>query len=463
MSGPIPRNLNEVFSNLQGFRKSLVRFYPDRTGEINANDVLRWTLPKEIMLMDTLLHYFEFSSTAAATGTGGVRQGTFFPRNSASIIDTITVFINGQVFENITNYNHLFNLIYDNVAGYNYYHSGVRALECADPSIRYSVADESGNAITATVQGGTSTATTNELACDNKRPLHITNWIGFLGTCNKVLDLTNVEVVVEIRYAPSTILWKGVAVSAGESALTPSYTIDNYYMTIQKISFDDDYYSLALNALKASGNYVITFKTYSASRSACVEKTSNPNLQFSTTAKNLTKLYFTFIDGTFNTISQILNTSKTTSFSEHLANLRTNIDTFNQCKYFQKNAVSLTEIQCEINGIPVYPFPQPLHLIHNNNYEAFDEESDIHASNYVGMQSLEQWQKYCFLMATSFEHKDAYKNGIISGYPNPTRNLLNIKYSTTFKSTANDKVYLLAFAERVVQCIFSGSAVSIDM
>lgn len=459
----IPPNLNETFRNLQGFRKSLVRFYPDRSGQINSNDVLRFTFPKEIMLMDTLLHYFEFTSTAAATGTGGVRQGTFFPRNSASIIDTITVFINGQVFENITNYNHLFNLIYDNVAGYNYYNSGTRALECADPSIRYSVANASGNAITATVQGGTSTATTDATACDNKRPLHITNWIGFLGTCNKVLDLTNVEVVVEIRYAPAQILWKGVAVAAGESALSPSYTIDNYYMTIQKVSFDDDTYAAALNSLKASGNYAITFKTYTASRSGAVDKTTNPNLQFSTTAKNLSKLYFTFIDGTFDTISQIMNTSKTTSFSEHLANLRTNVDAFNQSKYFQKNGVSLTEIQAEINGIPLYPFPQPSHLIHNNNYEALDEVADKNATNFTGFPSLEAWSKYSFLMATSFEHKDAYKSGIISGYPNPSRNLLNIKYSCTFSGSATDKVYLLAYSERVVQANFSGSAVTIDM
>ncbi len=463
MSAVVPPNLNETFRNLQGYRKSLVRFYPDRTGVINANDVLRWTLPKEILLMDTLMHYFEFTSTPAATGTGSVRQGTFFPRNSASIIDTITVFINGQVFENITNYNHLFNLIYDNTAGFNYYNSGTRALECTDPSIRYSVANASGNAITAAVQGGVSTFTTDATACDNKRPLHITNWIGFLGTCNKVLDLTNVEVVIEIRYAPANILWKGVVVAAGESLLSPTYTIDNYYMTIQKVSFDDDYYGLTLNSLKASGNYAITFKSYNASRSGAVDKTTNPNLQFSTTAKNLSKLYFTFIDGTYDTISQIQNTSKTTSFSEHLANLRTNVDCYNQSKFFQKNAVSLTEIQCEINGIPCYPFPQPLHLIHNNNYEAFDEESDKHASNFVGLQSLEGWSKYCFLMATSFEHKDAYKNGIISGYPNPSRNLLNIKYSTTFNGNATDKVYLLAFSERVVQCIFNGSSVMIDM
>lgn len=458
----IPPNLNIIYQNLTGFRKSLIRFYADRTGVINANDVLRWTLPKEKMNMDTLTHYFEFTSTASASATGPVFQGTFFPRNSASIIDTITVFINGMVFENITNYNHLFNLIYDNVAGYDYYHSGTRAIECTDPSIRYSVANASGNAITATVQGATSTATTNAASSDNKRPLHITNWIGFLGTCNRVLDLTNVEVVIEIRYAPANILWKGATLSS-PTELSPTYSIDNYYMTIQKISFDDDYYDMAINSLKASGNYTITFKTSTASRSGAVARTTNPTIQFSTTAKNLSKLYFTFIDGTFDTISQILNTSKTTSFSEQLANLRTNVDAYNQSKYFQKNAVGLTEIQCEINGIPVYPFPQPLHLIHNNNYEALEDEDNIHASNYVGCQSLESWSKYCFLMATSFEHKDAWKNNIISGYPNTSRNLLNIKYSCTFASTATDNVYLLAFAERVVECRFMGSSVTIDM
>ena len=458
----IPPNLNIIYQNLTGFRKSLIRFYPDRTGVINANDVLRWTLPKEKMLMETLTHYFEFTSTASASASGPLFQGTFFPRNSASIIDTITVFINGMVFENITNYNHLFNLIYDNVAGYNYYHSGVRALECADPSIRYTVANASGNAITATVQGGTSTATTNAASSDKDRPLHITNWVGFLGTCNRVLDLTNVEVVIEIRYAPANILWKGATLTT-PTELSPSYSIDKYYMTIQKISFDDDYYDMAINSLKASGNYTITFKTTTASRSGSVAKTTNPTIQFSTTAKNLSKLYFTLVDGTYDTISQILNTSKTTSFSEQIANLRTNVDAYNQCKYFQKNAVGLTEIQAEINGIPVYPFPQPLHLIHNNNYEALDTEDNLNTANYVGCQSLESWSKYCFLMATSFEHKDAWKNNIISGYPNTSRNLLNIKYSCTFASTATDKVYLLAFAERVVECRFIGNSVTIDM
>jgi hypothetical protein len=418
------------------------------------------------MLMDTLLHYFEFSSTAAATGTSSVRQGTYFPRNSSSIIDTITVFINGQVFENITNYNHLFNLIYDNVNGYNYYHSGVRALECADPSIRYSIANASGNAITASVQGAVSTFTTDATACDNKRPLHITNWIGFLGTCNRVLDLTNVEVVIEIRYASPAIVFTGIDATSPAS-LTVNYSIDKYYMTIYKINFDDDYYQMALNSLKASGNYSITFKTYSHARSGKVSRSTNPNLLFSTTAKWLSKLYFTFMQGNFDTTTYLLNqgtssTVATPSFSQLQANFLTNIAAFNQSRFFQKNAVGLIEAQVEINGLPVYPFPQPPHLIKCNNLEALDLEGNIHAADYPGLQSLEQWTKYGFLQAVSFEHRDAWKNGIISGYPNPTSNLLNIRYNTTFSADNTNDLYILAFAERVVKANFIGNTVSIE-
>lgn len=466
-SAVIPPNLNQTYRAMTGYRKQLLRFYPDRSGSINPQDTLRWTLPKEIMLMDTLMHYFEFTSTLAQTGTT-LASGTYFPRNSASIIDTITVFINGQVFENIPSYNHLFNVIYDNTAGFNFYNSGIRALECADPSIKYiTTATSSTSPITAQIQGA-QTGTTAAALCEQKRPLQIRNWIGFLGTCNKVLDLTNVEVVVEIRYAPAVIMWRGLDATGTPAAATPTYTLDNYYMTVQKITFDDDYYQLAINSLKASGNYSITFKTYSMARSAATTRSSNPVLQFSTTAKWLSKLYFTFLDPSFDTITYILNqganaTTATKSMSELVADLKTNIIAFNQSRYFQKNAVDLKEVQIEINGLPCYPFPQPPHLIKNNNFDALDIEDNNLIGDYVGLQSLEQWTKYGFLNAISFEHEDAWKNGIISGYPNPTQNLLNIKYTTTFNGTHTENCYILAYAERVVKANFFGSAVQIEM
>jgi hypothetical protein len=263
-------------------------------------------------------------------------------------------------------------------------------------------------------------------------------------------------------------MFKGIDATGTVTAATPSYTIDAYYMTVQKITFDDDYYQLAINSLKASGNYSITFKTYSMARSALTARSSNPVLQFSTTAKWLSKLFFTFIDKDFDTINYLQNqgtssTVVTKSMSELVADLKTNVTAFNQSIFFKKNAVDLKEVQIEINGIPCYPFPQPPHLVKNNNFDALDLESNNLIGDYVGLQSLEQWNKFAFLNAISFEHRDAWKNGIISGYPNPTQNLLNIKYTTTFNAVNTDNLYVLAYAERVVKANFFGSAVQIEM
>ncbi len=137
---------------------------------------------------------------------------------------------------------------------------GIRALECAEPSVHYTTLTK---AITCAAQGATATGTTVPV-CDTDRPLQIRNWIGFLCTCNRVLDLTNVEVVIEIRYVPAAIVYRGIDATT-PTALTFTYQIDNYFMAIFKANLDDDYYQMALNYLTASGNYSITFKTYSNS------------------------------------------------------------------------------------------------------------------------------------------------------------------------------------------------------
>jgi hypothetical protein len=174
------------------------------------------------------------------------------------------------------------------------------------------------------------------------------------------------------------------------------------------------------------------------------------------------------MDKDYDTMTYILNqgTSSTTItpvFSVLMANTGTNIVAYNQSRYFQKNSTGLREAQVEVNGIPVYPFPQPVHLIKNNNFDAFDLEGNLQAGDYPGLQSLEQWTKYAFVQAVSFEHKDAWKNDrLITGYPNPNGNLLTIKWSPTFDSGNSNNTILLGYAERVVMAKFSGNSVSIE-
>ena len=123
------------------------------------------------------------------------------------------------------------------------------------------------------------------------------------------------------------LYFKGIEASATLTSVSPTYTINNYYMTIHKVAFDDDYYQLALKSLKASGNYSITFKTYSSARSAATAKSGNPTLQFSTTAKYLSKLYLTFLDKDYDTVAYLQNqgtnsTTATKAFSELIANTK---------------------------------------------------------------------------------------------------------------------------------------------
>jgi hypothetical protein len=100
------------------------------------------------------------------------------------------------------------------------------------------------------------------------------------------------------------------------------------------------------------------------------------------------------IDNDYDTINYLQNqgtsaTVATKSLSELMAVLKTNIAAFNQSIYLKKNAASLKEAQAEINGTLVYPFPHPLHLIKNNNFDSFDIEGNNYVGDYPGLQSLE--------------------------------------------------------------------------
>ena len=319
---------------------------------------------------------------------------------------------------------------------------------------------DSNEAITATIQGSNVSSATDP--SDSGRTYEIRNFIGFLGSCKpQVLDLRNVEVIYEIRYAPATIMWKGADITA-TTTTTAAYTITNYYMTIEKISFDDDYYNRALDTLKSTGNYSIVYKTINTARGASVTKQSNPTLQFSTTAKYLSKLYLTLMDSTYATVNYIQNTSNNVPWAKQIADPSSYPNAFNQSIYFKKNAVSLTDSQIEINGIPVYPYNQTLNQIKNNNLTSLSLDYDANSADYPGLYSLESWQKYSFMKVVNFEHPNASSENIITGYPNPNNVQLNLKWNLNFASTATGSVYLLAYMEKYAQVHFNGSQVSIE-
>jgi len=84
-----------------------------------------------------------------------------FPRLSSSIIETLTIFVNGTQIESIQNYHLLYNTLYD-LDGGGIDQQAKRHLENVDPSVYYTPTADS--AATGTPQVTLLAATTNARA-----------------------------------------------------------------------------------------------------------------------------------------------------------------------------------------------------------------------------------------------------------------------------------------------------------
>ncbi len=203
-----PKNLSYHFDRIVNYSKQTVKIFPDRTGNIAHGENIIFELPKNCLIdLDSLLWSYNLTIPLAADGGGNFRCRRM-PRNSASIIDALYVYINDQQVSADTYYNQLFNTMVDHTAGYDYHASGLRQLENTDPSTTYTY--NNANGVLANVPAGAVQAANTT---DNAKQYIVRNWLSFLGTAaTRVIDTSLLGVVkIEIRLAEPTILWRSAA------------------------------------------------------------------------------------------------------------------------------------------------------------------------------------------------------------------------------------------------------------
>jgi hypothetical protein len=411
LNSTLPSTFNIPVAYLKNYSQQLMKIWGDKTDTLNPNDLLRFKLPNTVIDLKTLNFIFEF--TTSAVGTNTQTQNRYFPRLSSSILGSVAVYINGVLVDNVQNYNQLFCLLYDAQSAATT--SSLRYQEANDPSFKSTVSNT--GTITNTIQGNSAGSTDDS---DISRQFSIRSWIGFLGSLNtSVIDVSKIrEVVLEFTMSPATIIWKG-AQPAGGAVAAPSvqnYTVKNYYMTVNRISFGDDLYSSYLDNLISTGRYKLTYLSYLTARGSSVVKTTNPTLQLSVNANTLTKIIATAVPNTYTTESLIQNTSQTLSFNEQMTKPNTYPDLFNNSIYFKKDFCGLDTSQIIINGVPQTPFPLKLEQIYSENMNILGSDSDLKATGHPGAYSLASWTKYYAYHMTSFSHRVAGKEDIISGY-----------------------------------------------
>ena len=443
LNSTLPSTFNIPVAYLKNYSQQLMKIWGDKTDTLNPNDLLRFKLPNTVIDLKTLNFIFEF--TTSAVGQNTQYQNRYFPRLSSSLLGSVAVYINGVLVDNCQNYNQLFCLLYDAQSASTT--SSLRYQEANDPSFKSAVSNT--GSITNTIQGNSTGTTADD--SDISRQFSIRSWIGFLGSLNtSIIDVSKIgEVVLEFTMSPASIIWKG-AQPAGGAVASPSvqnYTVKNYYMTINRISFGDDLYSSYIDNLISTGRYKLTYLSYLTARGSAVVKTTNPTLQLSVNANTLTKIIATAVPSTYTTENTLQNENTTMTFNEQLTKVNLYKDLFNNSIYFKKDFCGLDTSQIIINGVPQTPFPLKLEQIYSENLNILGSDSDLKATGHPGAYSLASWTKFYAFHMTSFSHRVSGKEDIISGY-NSKNSSIQIKWETFWNTGSTDSVYLTLWAEK---------------
>lgn len=486
-----PKNLQYKILTLQGHSKTCVKLTPDRTAVKNGES-FRCKLPSNTLIdLRTLCLYAK--GTAERTSGNPVH----FPRNTSSLIKTLSVYVNGTLIERIDNYNILYNKIYDLECGVD--QVSKRYLEIADPSVAFSVATDQTNA-TPIINTLASTSS------DTNRKLCVSNWLGFISSSVPCVDSNDFGVMeVEVELANETILWAGAHTTAGNAVNTigASWKLDDVHFTISKIVFNDPlYYNMKASKLLSSG-LQIAYQTYVASKGSVVTKSSvSVNATINTTsldqliccygpsapsiqplrlfgANNADdSLNFAQVLSGYNGLTNNITTASAAAGSgagtaaklQRIGGqtaLNTNEhdntagDAFNQSLFFKSDATGLGTSSIEINNTPLAPQPLEDYEVFNETLIALGNNNlDMSAGVHQGMRSISDFLKYYFAHIVSLENisknDDFYKSGL-----DGKSSALNIVWKQHYPTTGGNVVpYIFAKCTRILQ-INEGNQVSV--
>jgi hypothetical protein len=478
-----PKNLAYTLKQLSNFTKQTVKIMPDRTNP-SFGEVSRFKLPAS-----ALIDFRTISIYADVTTTGGGATTTAYvchlPRNSASLINRITVTCNGVQLANISDYGLLYNTLVD-IEGSDFSQTSKRLLEVSDPSVHYvaGAAAATGAAIlTCTAQDSTSANTGSANNVITAQPIVINNFLGLLGSLSTpVLDLNDTgDIYIEIVWSNSSVLWASAnsgTMSYATGAGSASFT--NLRMTASKLNFESsEYYELKAEKLLDEG-LIVGYYDYWTSRGTSVTKSSGVSMNFNINTNSLDQCIATFQKKDYTTIKNLVlhgsgTTAGTLPFNNQLvaqvgATGTTLVDgagvygdLFNNSYYFLRPGVDLLTSQWSINSVNIDPYPLPPSEIWNQNLIALGNANiDFGASGaHPGMLSLYHFMKYYFCHILSLSNLSGDGSFWRSGLSG-NGSTINIGYAATFSGTNAEEISPVIFCRSTkILTISAGHLISV--
>lgn len=453
ISSSFPKALSYSIKQLAGNMSRVgVKMTPDRTTGIAPNDTITFKLPNTSLVDMRSLNFFYKFSTSSSTGT------FIHPRYASSLIERISVIINGQTISITPAYAFLYNCLMD-MEGSSFDQLSKRNVcEFFDPSVRVTSADPSSAADVA-LAGGTWIASGTTAPTKSTCEGAVTHWLGFLGSCQpQILDTSDLgDVFIQIQFSTAYVLPSTIN-SAAQTLAGASFTLDDVYATCDVISFaSDEYYNLKAAKLSSSG-LNIGFYEYLNARFASITKSSGINVTWNISANSLdqiicttqkTDAYTTWkpmvvygsndAGATVYTMSQIV--ANPTAYLNNTGSVRSEVlgDCFMNAYAFIRNGQALKESRISINNRPInYGYLTPKEVFLQTLQALGYNQLDLGTNGLnAGIFSIQHWLKYYFLHVVDLTIQDNSQFWV-SGL-NSLGSTLSITWDATYNGSSNSQ------------------------
>jgi len=447
-SDPIPSIMKWRFKELKKLLKETVSMTPNNgQATVKPGQRIIVDLPFNSTCDLATFTWFYKGQTnhagGAADGLQGYVRSRFFPRNSASVIQSMQIKINGGIKVDIPDYNFVYNMLHD-------YTQGADALkrrgvggENSDPSnklymVGNDIRERRGYSMGLFNAGDD---TQNDVVRD-RQEYCVRSWLSLLGgnASTNVVDTQMLGIVtIEIVLAPASMLILGsnatgyTADLAGNTSLpyrqqvgrntvgatafrtaafpeeTNDYSLSDLQFRIVRYLMPPEFYSSLANTLGSGGVYKLWFPNYSVYTGNPVLATNkNSVTSFSISTKSLDYVIGTFRIPNYDTPGEVLNTLKSKPESlevgETLATAESQVSAgcrrvYNQSRYFAHNGDSIKTTQWRIGNTPYEA--QDLKEQFNSLMQHFNIHQDTLSGMYPGINSLGAFREHSYASIVS--------------------------------------------------------------
>jgi len=451
ITSSFPTSLSYRIKSLVGNMSRVgVKMTPDRTSSISPNDVITIKLPNSSLVDLRTFNFFYQFSTSGTTGT------FLHPRYSSSLIERISIIINGQTIDILPSYSFLYNTLMDLEGSSFDQFSKRNVCEFFDPSLKFTSADPSSSADVALV--GANWLATGTTA-PSKLEGAITHWLGFIGSCvPNILDTSDLgDVFIQIQFSNPYVLPSTINATA-QTLAGASFTLDTIYATCDVISFaSDEYYSLKASKLNSSG-LNIGYYSYLNARFASVTKSSGISVNWNVSANSLDQIICTMcktdqnstwkpmiVYGANDAGSTVYNMSQIVADPlgkvNNTGSIRSDVygDGFMNSYYFLRNAQAIKESRISINNRSLnYGFLSPKEIYIETLKALGYNHIDLGTNGLNAcIFSLVHFCKYYFAHITDLTIQDT-KDFWISGL-NSLGSTLTITWDANFSGSSNSQ------------------------